>query len=76
MFFATLLWSTFLYSALVHPLGTFIAIQMTGAVVKRIWRDSENMNFEKNVAVLLFLLTSIRFDIAVGTGVVFYAKSG
>ena len=27
-------------------------------------------------SVIAFLLTSIRFDIAVGTGVVFYAKSG
>ena len=26
--------------------------------------------------IAFFLLTSIRFDIAVGTGVVFYAKSG
>ena len=51
MFFATLLWSTFLYSALVHPLGTFIAIQMTGAVVKRISRDSENMSFEKSAEI-------------------------
>ena len=34
-----------------HPLGTFIAIQMTCAVLKRILRDSENMNFEKSVEI-------------------------
>ena len=51
MFFCDTTVVDLFYSALVHPLGTFIAIQMTGAVVKRILRDSENMNFEKSAEI-------------------------